>query len=249
MADVASDIVAGYYEVGVAAGVETMTANEKFFRMPPPIAESTKVNQMARESLIPMGITSENVASRFGISREQQDKLAVMSHRRAAAAKQRFQAEIVPVKTVWKDLKTNKPKTIVVRHDDGVRGNSTMESVGRLKPVFKKNGTTTAANSSQVSDGAAAALMMKRSKAESLGVKIMGVFRHFAVAGVDPAVMGIGPAYAIPKVCKMAGLRPADIDLFEINEAFASQATYCVKKLGLTMDNVNVNGGAIALGH
>ena len=124
-----------------------------------------------------------------------------------------------------------------------------MTSLGKLRAVFKKGGTTTAGNSSQVSDGAAAVLMMKRSKAKQLGLPIMGKFVGFSVSGVPPDVMGIGPAFAIPKVLKQTGYDIKDIDLFEINEAFASQAVYCVKKLGLTMDNVNVNGGAIAIGH
>merc|ERR1712048_143759 len=129
-----------------------------------------------------------------------------MSHARAAAAKQRFQAEIVPIKTVIKDRKTNKPKAVIVRHDDGVREGTTMQSLAKLKPAFKKGGTTTPGNSSQLTDGAAAALMMKRSKAEELGLPIVATFRNFAVAGVAPEVMGIGPAYAIPKVLEMANM-------------------------------------------
>lgn len=249
IADVASDIRAGYYEIGIASGVETMTANEKNFRTAPPIADSTKVNKNALESLIPMGITSENVAKKFGITRKQQDELALLSHRRAFIAKKKFQTEIIPIKTIYKDLKTNKPRSIIVRYDDGIRKNSSLKELSKLKPVFKKKGTTTAGNSSQVSDGAAAVLMMKYSRAKELGLKPMAIFKSFTVAGVPPAIMGIGPSFAIPKVCKMMDLTPADIDLYEINEAFASQAIYCVKKLGLTMNNVNVNGGAIALGH
>jgi len=249
MADVASDIVAGYYEIGVAAGVETMTGDGPNFVKIPPIADSIKTNANCRRTLLPMGITSENVAKTFGVTRQDQDQLAVMSHARAAAAKQKFQAEIIPIKTIMKDRKTNKQTGVTIRHDDGVREGTTMQSLAKLKPAFKKGGTTTAGNSSQVTDGCAAALMMKRSKAEELGLPIMAVFRNFAVAGVEPHIMGIGPAYAIPKVLDMADMSIDQIDLFEINEAFASQAVYCVKKLGLGMDNVNVNGGAIALGH
>lgn len=249
MADVAADITAGYYEVGIAAGVETMTHDGVFFKKAPPIPDSIKVNKLARDALLPMGITSENVAKTFGVTRDDQDQLACMSHARAAAAKQKFQAEIVPVKTIMKDPKTNKPRSVVLRHDDGVRPNTTMQTLAKLKGAFKKGGTTTAGNSSQVTDGAAAALMMKRSKAEELGLRPMATFRNYAVAGVAPHIMGIGPAYAIPQVLERAGMNLDDIDLFEINEAFASQAVYCVKKLGLGMENVNVNGGAIALGH
>lgn len=249
MADVASDIRSGFYEVGIAAGVESMSKDGKFMQMAPPIGTSVKVNALCRDALLPMGRTSENVAAEFGVSRTEQDTLAVMSHARAAAAKQKFQAEIVPVSTVFADRNTGKKTKITVYHDDGVREGTTLETLAKLKPAFKKNGTTTAGNASQTTDGAAAALMMKRSKAEELGLKIMATFREFAVSGVRPDVMGIGPAYAIPDVLSRAGLTLDDIDLFEINEAFASQAVYCVKKLGLGMDNVNVNGGAISLGH
>jgi len=249
MADVASDIQAGYYEVGIAAGVETMTFDGGNMKAVPPISTSVKVDALCRDALLPMGITSENVAKKFGVSREDQDTLAVMSHARAAAAKKKFQAEIVPVKTIVKDPKTNQKSSVTIMHDDGVRPGTTMATLSKLRPAFKKGGSTTAGNASQTTDGAAAALMMKRSKAQELGLKIKAVFKEFAVSGVPPAVMGIGPAYAIPDVLKRANMTLDDIDLFEINEAFASQAVYCVKKLGLSMDNVNVNGGAIALGH
>merc|ERR1719373_1064184 len=218
-------------------------------RKPPPISTTVKTSAVCRDCLIPMGITSENVAAKYGVSRQTQDELAVMSHARAAAAKQKFQAEIVPVKTIRKDPKTNKKSVITVYHDDGVRPQTTMASLAKLKPAFKKGGSTTAGNASQMTDGAAAALMMKRSKAKELGLPIKAVFREFAVAGVDPSIMGIGPAVAIPQVLARCGLSLDDVDLYEINEAFASQATYCVEKLGLSMDNVNVNGGAIAIGH
>lgn len=251
IADVASDIKAGYYDIGIAAGLETMTQDGKFFngKVQPKIAPSIQTNPVALATLLPMGITSENVAKKFGVTREEQDKLACMSHKRAAAAKQKFQSEIVPVKVTVRDAKTNKKTQMVVRHDDGVRPQTTMQTLGKLRAVFKKNGSTTAGNASQVTDGASACLMMTRSKARELGLRPVATFTNFAVAGVPPEIMGIGPAFAIPKVLKQANLRMRDIDLFEINEAFASQAVYCVKELGLTMDNVNVNGGAIALGH
>lgn len=249
MADVASDIKAGYYDVGIAAGLESMTIDGKFMKQPFIIGNSAKKEKLARDALIPMGITSENVAKEFGLTRIDQDQFSVQSHARAASAKDRFQEEIVHVKTVIKDLKTNMPKIIIVKHDDGIRPKTNLQSLANLRPAFKKGGTTTAGNSSQVSDGAAAALMMKRSKCEELGLESLGVFKYFAVSGVPPHVMGIGPAYAIPKVCEMAGCNLKNIDLFEINEAFASQAAYCINKLGLTRDNVNVNGGALAIGH
>merc|ERR1719183_698269 len=249
MADVAADISAGYYEVGIAAGLESMTMDGKFMKQPFLIGNTAKKEKLARDALIPMGITSENIAKEFGLTRIEQDELSILSHARAASAKDRFQEEIVPVKTIMKDLKTNKPKTVIVKHDDGVRSETSLQSLAKLRPAFKKGGTTTAGNSSQVSDGAAAALMMKRSKCEELGLRSLGIFKYFTVSGVPPHIMGIGPAYAIPKVCEMAGCNLKNIDLFEINEAFASQAAYCINKLGLTRDNVNVNGGALAIGH
>merc|ERR1712054_222151 len=249
MEDVASDIKAGYYDVGIAAGIETMTIDGKYMKQPFLISDSSKKQKLSRDALIPMGITSENVAKEFGITRVDQDQFSVQSHSRASSAKNKFQEEIVPVKTIMRDPKTNKPKTIIIKHDDGVRSETNLQSLSSLNPAFKKGGTTTAGNSSQVSDGAAAALMMSRSKCEQLGLKPLGTFKYFAVSGVPPRIMGVGPAYAIPKVCEMAGCDPTEIDLFEINEAFASQALYCVAKLGLTMNNVNVNGGALAIGH
>lgn len=249
MADVASDIKAGYYDVGIAAGIETMTVDGKYMKQPFVISDSSKKEKLARDALIPMGITSENVAKEFGITRTDQDQLSIQSHTRAASAKNKFQEEIVPVKTILKDSKTNRPRTIIVKHDDGIRSETNIQSLSTLKPAFKKQGTTTAGNSSQVSDGAAAALMMSRSRCKQLGLKPLGTFKYFAVSGVPPHIMGIGPAYAIPKVCEMAGYSLSEIDLYEINEAFASQALYCITKLGLNMDKVNVNGGALAIGH
>ena len=217
------------------------------------ITDDVKMNMEALNCLLPMGITSENVSSKFNISRREQDEFAALSHKRAADATfgddKRFSKEIIPIITKWKDPKSGKVKTITVDKDDGIRGNTTADSLSKLRAVFKKTGSTTAGNASQVSDGAAAVLLMKRSKANELGLKIMGRFRAFAVSGVPPEIMGIGPAFAIPKVCKQIGITTNDIDLYEINEAFASQATYCVNKLGLDLNIVNVNGGAIAFGH
>jgi len=141
-----------------------------------------------------------------------------------------------------------KKKKITVTKDDGIR-TTTKESLAKLKPAFSNDGSTTAGNSSQVSDGAAACLVMTRAKANQLGLPILGIFRSFAVVGVPPTIMGIGPAFAIPEALKRANVTINDIDVFEINEAFASQAGYCVKKLGIPMEKVNPNGGAIALGH
>uniref|UniRef100_A0A8I6AEX9 Acetyl-Coenzyme A acyltransferase 1B n=1 Tax=Rattus norvegicus TaxID=10116 RepID=A0A8I6AEX9_RAT len=228
--------------------VESMTLSER--GNPGNISSRLLENEKARDCLIPMGITSENVAERFGISRQKQDAFALASQQKAASAQSKgcFRAEIVPVTTTVLDDKGDR-KTITVSQDEGVRPSTTMEGLAKLKPAFKDGGSTTAGNSSQVSDGAAAVLLARRSKAEELGLPILGVLRSYAVVGVPPDIMGIGPAYAIPAALQKAGLTVNDIDIFEINEAFASQALYCVEKLGIPAEKVNPLGGAIALGH
>ncbi|KAH0886698.1 hypothetical protein HID58_062794 [Brassica napus] len=258
VADVAAAIKAGFYDIGIGAGLESMTTN--------PMAWEGSVNPavkkfaQAQSCLLPMGVTSENVAHRFGVSRQEQDQAAVDSHRKAAAATAagKFKDEIIPVQTKLVDPKTGDETPITVSVDDGIRPSTTLATLGKLKPVFKKDGTTTAGNSSQVSDGAGAVLLMKRSVATQKGLPVLGVFRWhvigqlfrtFAAVGVDPAIMGVGPAVAIPAAVKAAGLELDDIDLFEINEAFASQFLYCRNKLGLDAEKVNVNGGAMAIGH
>ncbi|GJM87355.1 hypothetical protein PR202_ga03301 [Eleusine coracana subsp. coracana] len=249
VADVAAAIKAGFYDIGIGAGLESMSTSS--------IGWEGQVNprisafQKAQDCLLPMGITSENVAHRYGVTRQEQDQAAAESHRRAAAATAsgKFKDEIVPVPTKIVDPKTGEEKNVVISVDDGIRPGTTTSGLAKLKPVFKKDGTTTAGNSSQVSDGAGAVLLMKRSVAMNKGLPILGVFRSFAAVGVDPAVMGVGPAVAIPAAVKSAGLEIEDIDLFELNEAFASQFVYCCNKLGLDRSKVNVNGGAIALGH
>ncbi|KAG8091825.1 hypothetical protein GUJ93_ZPchr0012g19992 [Zizania palustris] len=249
VANIASSIKSGLYDIGIAAGLESMTVNQ--------VGTNGQVNpkvdlfSQARDCLLPMGLTSENVAKRFGITRVEQDQAAVESHRKAAAAVAagKFKEEIVPVHTKIVDPKTGEVKEIVVSADDGIRPNTSLAVLSKLKPAFSKDGTTTAGNASQVSDGAGAVLLMRRDVAMQKGLPILGVFRSFAAVGVDPAVMGVGPAVAIPAAVKAAGLQIDDIDLFEINEAFASQYVYCCKKLGLDSTKVNVNGGAMALGH
>jgi len=246
-ANIAAAIKNGSIDVGIACGVESMSLHEmaaSVGEMNPKIFENAK----SKECLLGMGETSENVAEKFGISREKQDEFSFLSQEKAAQAQKlgKFDNEIIPVTTV-----VNTPegeKTITVAKDEGVR-KTTREALAKLKPAFKEGGSTTAGNSSQVSDGAAAVLAMRRSVAKKLGLPILGVFRSFAVVGVPPSLMGIGPAYAIPAALEKAGLKVADINVYEINEAFASQATYTVEKLGIPMDRVNPNGGAIALGH
>ncbi|KAJ6307615.1 hypothetical protein OIU76_017416 [Salix suchowensis] len=249
VADVAASIKAGFYEVGIGAGLESMTVNSRAWVGD--VNPKVKHFQKAQDCLLPMGVTSENVAHRFSVTRGEQDRAAVDSHRKAAAASAsgRFKDEIIPVATKIVDPKTGDEKPIIVSVDDGIRPNTSLADLGKLKAVFKKDGTTTAGNSSQVSDGAAAVLLMKRSVAMRKGLPILGVFRAFVVVGVDPATMGVGPAVAIPAALKAAGLDLEDIDLFEINEAFASQFVYCCKKLELDLQKINVNGGAIAIGH
>lgn len=249
VADVAAYIKAGFYDIGIGAGLESMTQDTiSGVRKTNPKVETFA---QARDCLLPMGITSENVAQRYGVTRQEQDQAAVESHRRAAAATAsgKFKEEIIPVSTKFVDPKTGEEKQITVSVDDGIRPNTNLVDLAKLKPAFKKDGTTTAGNASQVSDGAAAVLLMKRSVAVQKGLPILGIFRSFAAVGVDPAVMGVGPAFAIPAAVKSAGLELSNIDLYEINEAFASQFVYSCKKLGLDSTKVNVNGGAMAFGH
>ncbi|THU69218.1 hypothetical protein C4D60_Mb08t12100 [Musa balbisiana] len=249
VADVAAAIKAGFYDIGIGAGLESMTVNS--VGRNGPVNPKVEMFPQARDCLLPMGITSENVADRYGITRQEQDYAAVESHRRAAAATAagKFKEEIIPVVTKIVDPKTGEHKRVTISVDDGIRPDTSMSVLTKLKPAFKKDGSTTAGNASQVSDGAGAVLLMRRDVAMQKGLPILGVFRSFAAVGVEPGVMGIGPAVAIPAAVRAAGLQPDDIDIFEINEAFASQFVYCCKKLELDPEKVNVNGGAIALGH
>ncbi|KAF2314114.1 hypothetical protein GH714_022346 [Hevea brasiliensis] len=226
VADVAEAIKAGFCDIGIGVGLESMTIN--------PMAWDGDVR-----------CESKSMPSLFSFVCE------VDSHRKAAAATAsgKFKDEIIPVATKIVDAKTGNEKPVTISVDDGIRPNTSLSDLGKLKPVFKKDGTTTAGNSSQVSDGAGAVLLMKRSVAMIKGLSILGVFRAFAAVGVDPAIMGIGPAVAIPAAVKAAGLELGDIDLYEINEAFASQFVYCRKKLELDPEKINVNGGAMAIGH
>ena len=247
----AQAIMSGMAEVVLAAGVESMSrvpggGNKEMF--------SSEMLDASPDVYLSMGLTAENVASRFNVTREEQDTLAAESHRRALAAiaNGTFNDEIVPV-----EIKHWLPgpdgsvveKSTTVTVDEGPRAGSTIEALANLKPVFKKNGTVTAGNSSQTSDGAAAAVVMSAEKAAALGLRPLARFVSFAAAGCDPAVMGIGPVFAIPKALKLAGLGVGDIELVELNEAFASQAFYCMRELGFDPAIVNVNGGAVALGH
>ncbi|XP_013928143.1 PREDICTED: 3-ketoacyl-CoA thiolase, peroxisomal [Thamnophis sirtalis] len=246
--NIAGGIRNGSYDIGLACGVESMSLRSA--TNPGDVSSRIMDFSKARDCLIPMGITSENVAERFGISREKQDAFALASQQKATRAQKLgwFKNEIVPVETTVTDDQGTE-KIITVLQDEGIRPSTSLEGLARLKPAFQENGTTTAGNSSQVSDGAAAVLLARRSAAAQLGLPVLGVLKSYAVVGVPPDVMGIGPAFAIPEALKKAGLTVKDIDVFEINEAFASQAVYCVEKLGIPMEKVNPLGGAIALGH
>lgn len=193
-------------------------------------------------------ITSENVAKDFNIDRKKQDAFAALSFQKAARAQKegKFDSEIVPVKTQIID-KDDNLQDITISKDEGIRADTTEESLSKLKPAF--GGSTTAGNASQVSDGAAAVLLMKRKTAHRLGLPILGKYITSAVIGCPPRIMGVGPAYAIPAVCKKAGIHIKDIDVIELNEAFASQAVYTIETLGLDIKKVNPVGGAIAMGH
>ena len=249
IASVAAAIKAGMYTIGIAGGVESMSTNPMAWEggVNPRVAESP----CAADCLLPMGVTSENVAAKYNIGRDVQDAFAAKSHAKAAAAQAagKFKDEIVPVPTVLKDPKTGEERRVVIDADDGIRAGTTAASLGALRPAFKKGGTTTAGNSSQITDGAAACLLMTRREALRRVLPVLLVFKSFSAVGVPPAIMGVGPAVAIPAAVLAAGLTLDDIDVFEINEAFASQAKYSVDHLGIDEAKVNPNGGAIALGH
>jgi len=247
-ANIAAGIIAGHFDCGIGGGVESMSLFDMMASLDiSKVSEKVLEQEESRNCLIPMGLTSENVAEKFKISREVQDQMAAESHAKAARAQEAglFDSEIVPVTVA--DLKTGKP--IVVKKDEGIRKGTTVESLSALGPAFRKGGTTTAGNASQTTDGAAAVLLARRSFAQAKGLPILAKFVSFAAVGCPPEIMGIGPAVAIPVALDKAKLSVKDIDIFEINEAFASQATYCVNKLQVPREKLNPKGGAIALGH
>ena len=246
----AQQIMSGMGEAVIAGGVETMSqvpmSSNKFMANPTLAKEHPGV-------YIGMGQTAENLARQYEVTREEQDAFALRSHQRAAAAQDagKFDDEIVPLEveiTLGEGGSVQTYRTTFDR-DEGIRRDSSVEALARLRPVFHAQGTVTAGNSSQTSDGSAAVLVMSEEKAERLGLEPMARFRSFAVAGVAPELMGIGPVTAVPKALKLAGVSIDEIDLVELNEAFAVQALAVIRELGLDEDRVNVNGGAIALGH
>ncbi|MEC0239725.1 acetyl-CoA C-acyltransferase [Paenibacillus dokdonensis] len=247
----AERIMLGSADVLIAGGVESMShVPMTGFKVSP----NPKLVAEMPEVYIGMGHTAEEVAERFGISREEQDRFAARSHEKAAKAiaEGKFQDEIIPVQTELKSVDDKgkvQTKSFTFQVDEGVRPDTTPEGLGKLRPSFKLNGTVTAGNASQTSDGAAAVVVMSREKADELGLKPLATFRSFALSGVEPEIMGVGPVKAIPRALQMAGITQDDVKIFEINEAFASQCVHIIRELGIDEDKVNVNGGAIALGH
>ncbi|AWP30086.1 acetyl-CoA acetyltransferase [Paenibacillus vortex V453] len=247
----AERIMLGHAEVIVAGGVESMSHVPMTGFKPAP--HPTIVEEMS-EVYIGMGHTAEEVARRFGITREAQDAFAASSHAKAAAAiaEGKFRDEIVPVNVSLAAADEQgkvRSSNFAVDTDEGVRPDTSPEVLARLKPAFALGGSVTAGNASQTSDGAAAVAVMSREKAEELGLTPLATFRSFALAGVEPEIMGVGPVEAIPKALRMAGIELDQVDVFEINEAFASQCLHIIRALGIDESKVNVNGGAIALGH
>ncbi|MBK8998833.1 MAG: thiolase family protein [Myxococcales bacterium] len=242
----AGSIALGHHDIVIAGGVESMstvpmTGNK--------ISASPELMETMPSAYTPMGITAENVAKRFEISRTQQDEFSLRSQEKAAAARKagRFEDEVVTVQAI--EFAAGQRSKRDFRNDELIREGLSLEALGQLKPSFMLGGSVTPGNSSPLSDGAAAALVMTKAKASELGLKPKAYFRAYTTAGVDPAIMGIGPIPAVRKLLGKTGLGMADIDLFEVNEAFAAQAVYVQRELGIPEEKLNVNGGAIALGH
>ena len=243
-------IMCGFADVIVAVGAEHMTLVPMGGNKPSPDPELVKTLPAA---YITMGLTAENVASRFNISRQEQDAFAFESHQKAVKALKegRFKEQILPIKVIDRNFENGKAvrREKIFDTDECVRADTSLEKLASLRPLFRAGGTVTAGNSCPMNDAASAVVVMTREKAKQLGLKPLGVFRSIGVAGVDPEVMGIGPVFAIPKALKAAGISLDQVDLIELNEAFASQSIYIVKTLGIDMNRLNVNGGSIALGH
>ena len=251
LAHAAFAIMAGQIQVAIAGGTESMSmvpmTGVKFSPM-------LYLAENMPEAFTSMGLTAENVVVKYGISRQDQDAFSLRSHQRAAAAVESglFDPQIVPFEVTIVEPGGNGhqfTKTFVFKRDEGPRSDTSLEALAKLKPAFKEGGTVTAGNSSQMSDGAAGVVVMSRAKAQELGLKPLARFVAFAVGGVPPEIMGIGPVVAIPKALKLAGLSLQDIGLIELNEAFAAQSLAVMRELELNPEITNVNGGAIALGH
>jgi acetyl-CoA acyltransferase len=250
IAQSAMRVMAGWSDIVIGGGLESMTYVPMGGNLPRPHPQYTK---KLADLYASMGITAENVAGRYNVSRESQDEFAYQSQMKAAEAKnKKLFKEIVPTpatRYVQPEGAIYKRETFLQDFDDGIREDTTLEGLANLNPVFAAGGSVTAGNSSQMTDGAAASVIMSAGKVKALGVKPIAKFKCYTTVGCKPDEMGIGPALAIPKLLKMAGMDLKDIGLFEINEAFASQALYCIDTLGIDIQNVNIHGGAIALGH
>ena len=250
----ATQIASGFSEIMIAGGVESISAGQR--QTPGKSNSHPSILEKSPDIFMAMGNTAEVVARRYNVTREAQDKFALLSQERTAAAQEAgiFDDEIVPMKVKWKKIiDKNSGETEIV---DGVcagdecnRPSTTLEGLSKLPPAFEENGTVTAGNASQLSDGASMTLLMSETRATELGITPMAYFRGWSVAGCEPDEMGIGPIYAIPKLLSSAGLELSDIDLVELNEAFASQCLYCREELGIDPDIYNVNGGSISIGH
>ncbi len=243
-------VMSGLADVTIGGGVESMTYVPMGGSIPRPHPEFSKTQA---DNYISMGLTAENVASRYDVTREQQDEFAYNSQKKAAAAKagKKF-TEIVPTPAVRFNRKedgTFQKETFIQDFDDGIRESTTIEGLAKLRPAFSATGSVTPGNSSQMTDGAAATIIACEEKVKELGLKPLAKFKSYTTAGCRPDEMGVGPLYAIPKLLKIANVDLKDIGVFEINEAFASQALYCTRELGIDLAKVNLNGGAIALGH
>ena len=252
ISDIANKIKCGEIDCAIAAGVESMSSNYGPQALPKVDAELQNNPEMVK-CLIPMGITNENVAKKYSIPRAPQDAFAAESYRKAeeAVSSGRFKSEILPIESYIRegDDDDEVAEKFMVDTDEGPRKGVTAASLGKLRPAFKKDGCTHAGNASQVSDGAAGVLLMRRSLAEKKGYPIQGKFVLCSSVGVPPEIMGIGPAVAIPSVLKKCGLTVNDIDVFEVNEAFAAQCLYSAEACNIPAEKLNINGGAIALGH
>jgi acetyl-CoA acyltransferase len=245
----AQNIMVGWSDIVLAGGLESMTRVPMggFVQRPDP-----EFSDSYPEPYVSMGITAEIVAAKYNISRKEQDEFAVRSHKLASEAqKNGWFKEIVPVQAVRYVKKDGKPvkERYTFDFDDGVRPETTIEVLSKLPSVFKAGGTVTAGNSSQTTDGCGIAVLMSREKCNELGIKPLAKFHNIQVVGVPPEEMGVGPRYAIPRLLDKVGKKISDIDLFEVNEAFASQAYYCARELGIPDGKINICGGAIALGH
>lgn len=243
-------VMAGWAEITIGGGVESMSMVPMGGNMPRPHPEYTRTHP---ELYIAMGVTAENVAKKYKIPRQAQDEFAFHSHMKAAEARRKnLFTELIPtpaVRYVLSDKDTYKKETFIQDFDDGIREETSLDALAKLKSAFSVKGTVTAGNSSQTTDGAAASIIVSETKVKELDLKPIAKLKSYAIVGCRPEEMGVGPKYVIPKVLKLAGLDISDIGVFEINEAFASQALYCVKALDIDIKKVNIHGGAIALGH